>query len=74
MPKSAFDQINKDRESKHLTTFANVRNATAGSLRQLDSNITAQRKLDCFVYDLLYISNDMNFVDQKQIHQFFVKC
>jgi DNA ligase (NAD+) len=43
--KSDFDLINKSREEKGEDTFANPRNAAAGSLRQLDTKITAKRKL-----------------------------
>ncbi len=43
--KSDFEQINREREEQGETTFANPRNAAAGSLRQLDTKITAKRKL-----------------------------
>lgn len=45
-----FRRINKEREETGEPTFANPRNAAAGSIRQLDSSITAQRNLDIFVY------------------------
>jgi len=43
--KSDFEQINQERAKNNQTLFANPRNAAAGSLRQLDANITAKRKL-----------------------------
>lgn len=49
---SGFLKLNKEREAKGEPTFANPRNAAAGSLRQLDSNITAQRPLDIFVHSM----------------------
>lgn len=45
-----FRRINKEREEAGEPTFANPRNAAAGSIRQLDSSITARRNLDIFVY------------------------
>ncbi|HEY8436218.1 MAG TPA: NAD-dependent DNA ligase LigA [Haloplasmataceae bacterium] len=52
MPKAAFEQLNREREANHLSLFANPRNAAAGSVRQLDSKIAAERKLDMFLYQL----------------------
>jgi DNA ligase (NAD+) len=48
-----FEVLNKEREKKGEPLFANPRNAAAGSLRQLDPKITAQRKLDSFAYALI---------------------
>ncbi|HYM76942.1 MAG TPA: NAD-dependent DNA ligase LigA [Candidatus Dormibacteraeota bacterium] len=53
MPTASFKKINEDRERQGLPTFANPRNFTAGTVRQLDSNITAERRLDYFPYILL---------------------
>jgi DNA ligase (NAD+) len=53
MPTASFKKINEERERDWLPTFANPRNFTAGTVRQLDSNITAQRRLDYFPYMLL---------------------
>src|SRR6201993_1506252 len=53
MPIAGFKKMNEDREAKGLSLFANPRNATAGTVRQLDASITAQRRLDYFPYILL---------------------
>jgi DNA ligase (NAD+) len=53
MPTASFRKINEERERNGLSTFANPRNFTAGTVRQLDSNVTAQRRLDYFSYMLL---------------------
>ncbi len=52
MPRSVFEAINAEREKEGKALMANPRNAAAGSLRQLDSRITAKRKLDIFVFNL----------------------
>jgi DNA ligase (NAD+) len=52
MMKSAFEKLNKNREQEGVSIFANPRNAAAGSLRQLDSKITAERPLEVFFYGL----------------------
>jgi DNA ligase (NAD+) len=53
MPTAAFKKLNGEREREGLATFANPRNFTAGTVRQLDSRVTAQRRLDFFPYILL---------------------
>src|SRR3954454_17911413 len=53
MPTASFLKINSERERDGLPTFANPRNFTAGTVRQLDANITAARRLDYFPYILL---------------------
>ncbi|MGB9679108.1 MAG: NAD-dependent DNA ligase LigA [Thermoanaerobacteraceae bacterium] len=52
MPKASFINLNKEREKNGESLFANPRNAAAGSLRQLDSRITAKRDLDIFIFNL----------------------
>ncbi len=52
LPKAGFKKLNEERAKEELSLFANPRNAAAGSVRQLDSNITARRPLDIFVYGL----------------------
>ncbi|MBQ8140284.1 MAG: NAD-dependent DNA ligase LigA [Clostridia bacterium] len=51
MPREVFEDINAKREQAGQALMANPRNAAAGSLRQLDSKITAERKLDIFVFN-----------------------
>ena len=53
MPIAAFKRMNEEREQNGLSLFANPRNATAGTVRQLEPSITAQRRLDYFCYSLL---------------------
>ena len=50
MPKKSFVKLNQQREAAGLPTFANPRNAAAGSLRQLDPRVTAKRDLATFMY------------------------
>jgi DNA ligase (NAD+) len=52
-PTASFKKINEERERAGLPTFANPRNFTAGTVRQLDPNITAERRMDYFPYILL---------------------
>jgi DNA ligase (NAD+) len=53
MNHKAFERLNADREEKGLARFANPRNAAAGSLRLLEPQITASRRLDYYTYFLL---------------------
>ena len=53
MPLAAFRKLNEEREKQGLATFANPRNFTAGTVRQLEPSITAQRRMDYFAYMLL---------------------
>lgn len=52
MPRKVLKELNIRREAEGLAVFQNCRNAAAGSIRQLDSKIAAQRKLDTFIYHL----------------------
>src|SRR5258708_3191082 len=62
MPTASFKRINEERERAGLPTFANPRTFTAGTVRQLDSNITAERRLDYFPYILL--ANGRTYFDR----------
>lgn len=55
-----FEKMNEERLANEESLFANARNAAAGSLRQLDSNITAKRPLDIFVFNVQK-SEDIEF-------------
>ena len=50
MPIASFESLNEEREKNGEPLFQNPRNAAAGSIRQLDSRVTAKRKLDAFFY------------------------
>ncbi len=61
MPKKQFERLNAERELNGEQTFANPRNAAAGSLRQLNSGIAAKRGLDIFVFNIQQIEGyDIN--------------
>lgn len=53
LPRKSFELLNKERENNNEVLFANPRNAAAGSLRQLDSKITAKRRLSAFIYSIV---------------------
>nr|ALK44135.1 DNA ligase [Colwellia sp. C1] len=57
MPKASFDKINEQAKKKGEKSFANPRNAAAGSLRQLDSKVTAKRNLAFYAYGLGYVGD-----------------
>lgn len=54
LPQEVFAKINREREEQELPSFANPRNAAAGTMRQLDSRKVAERQLDIFCYQLLF--------------------
>ncbi len=72
MPKRSFARLNKIKEENGEEPFANPRNAAAGSLRQLDPQIAAERQLDIFLYaianmgemNLSLHSEGLNWLDQ----------
>ncbi len=55
MPKSVFDRLNTQREARGESLFANPRNAAAGSIRQLDPKVVAERKLDILIFNIQYV-------------------
>ncbi len=58
MTLSSFEELNRRLVEEDGKPYANPRNVVSGAIRQLDSRITAERPLDCFVYDILDIRGD----------------
>ncbi len=74
MPKAVFEKLNEEREMLGEPLFANPRNAAAGSLRQLDSSITAKRKLSIFIFNIQRIVSDKYaFTSHKESLDFLSK-
>lgn len=65
MPKKSFEKLNAQQEKAGKPLFANPRNAAAGSLRQLDSKIAAQRGLDIYVFNV-QLAQGMDFATHEQ--------
>lgn len=65
LDKKDFEILNKERQKKELSIFANPRNVAAGSIRQLNPKITASRKLKCFVYQVV---TDLGQTTHEQEH------
>ena len=60
MPRDAFAQLNEERTERGEQLIANPRNGAAGSLRQLDPHITAQRRLDVWIYQLGWLEDGVS--------------
>lgn len=60
MPRAQFDKLNFEREEKGEALFANPRNAAAGSLRQLDSSVSAKRGLEILIFNLQECDRSFN--------------
>ena len=71
MPKKSFNILNENREKSWLQVFSNPRNAVSWTIRLLDSSEVLNRKLVCFIYDILYINlwekNDLNNILSNEI-------
>ena len=65
MPKASFDALNKLAIKKGEKTFANPRNAAAGSLRQLDSKVTASRNLAFYAYGIGFVGDDEHTINEE---------
>ena len=67
--KKNFELVNEEQKKLNLPTFANPRNLAAGSIRQLDPKITAKRRLDISVYDLVtYLDQKTHTQEHKLLH------
>ncbi len=70
--KSDFEKMNQEREENEEELFANARNAAAGSLRQLDSKITAKRPLDIYIFNVQKIEGkefNSHFEELEYLHK-----
>ena len=68
IPRDTFIKLNEEREINGQPLFANARNAAAGSLRQLDANIVAERKLDIYIFNVQ--KSNVSFTTHKQTIEF----
>src|SRR3989339_22986 len=66
MTKKVFQALNQAQAKQNLPLFANPRNVAAGSIRQLDPQITRNRKLDCLVFELI---TDLGQKTHQEVHQ-----
>ncbi len=67
MPQKSFIKLNEQREITGEPLFANPRNAAAGSLRQLDSKITAERKLDIYVFNIQQVQGKELYTHRESL-------
>lgn len=67
MSKQAFEKLNASREAHGLPLFANPRNAAAGSIRQLDPRVAAERDLDAFVFGATLLVAGDDFVEPNSL-------
>ena len=67
MSRRVFERLNEERTLKDEPLLANPRNAAAGSLRQLDPKVAAQRRLDCVVFGILFSDEDTSETDTQQL-------
>ena len=73
LSKEGFKKLNEEREEAGLAPFANPRNAAAGSIRQLDPKITAQRPLSTFMYALGYVEG-IEFTTHLEVLEYYKEC
>ncbi|MCI8336865.1 MAG: NAD-dependent DNA ligase LigA [Peptococcaceae bacterium] len=67
MSKAHFAALNEQRDETGEAVFANPRNAAAGSLRQLDAAITAERELEVLIYDIVYVEGKTFITHEEEL-------
>lgn len=67
LPHESFQQMNRERAEQGLPTYANPRNAASGTIRQLDPNVVAERKLDIFCYQLFFVGDEAFLTHNKSL-------
>lgn len=72
MPRDGFQELNKRRVERGEEPFANTRNAAAGTVRQLDPSVVADRPLDVFFYDIMDTSAELN--SQVETMELLERC
>ncbi len=72
LPLEEFNRLNEEREKNGESLFANPRNATAGTLRQLDPKVVSQRKLHFFAYSL-YLFPENERINTQELSLFFLQ-
>lgn len=70
MSKKTLQKLNLTNEKEGKVPFANTRNAAAGSLRQLDPKLAAERKLDFFAYDIAEVSSGEKLITHSDKHKY----
>jgi DNA ligase (NAD+) len=71
MSRKSFENLNEDRKKEGEVLFANPRNAAAGSLKILDSNIVKERNLDTFIYALGYVEGEVPYKTHWEVLHWF---
>ena len=74
MPRDGFDKMNAQREAEGEQAFANPRNATAGTLKQLDPKVVAKRPLDVIFYGSGWLGEGVDFPSQEAFREILEKA
>lgn len=67
MPRNVFEELNEEREKRGEALFANPRNAAAGSMRQLDPKVAAERRLDMIIFNIQYVEGTAFETDSSSL-------
>lgn len=67
LSKKQFEILNKERARKEETLYANPRNVAAGTIRQLDPKMVAERKLETFIYDIVAFDGDIPDTQSEEL-------